>query len=611
MSQLPPSHTPSFRSVPEMWHHRVESTPDAEALFRRREGKWVSMTWREAGDRVQAMANGFLELGVEPESRICLISQTRLEWVLTDLAILCCGGATTTIYPSNTAEECAFIIRDCGAVVVVCDTDEQVQKLLKIREQLPALRRIVTFDGKATDDGFVVTLRDHETRGTTFAEGQPTVYDTTWRAIDATRLATLIYTSGTTGRPKGVMLTHDSWIYEAEALDALRFMSPADKQFLFLPLSHVFAKVMQVVMIRLGIPTAVDGDIDTLMTNLGETQPTWMGAVPRIFEKAYNKIVSSAKEGNSVKYSLFKWALEVGAEVSRERQAGREPRGALRVKYQLADRLVFSTVKQRFGGRLRFFISGGAPLAKEIAAFFHACDILILEGYGLTESSAATCLNRPDDFVFGTVGKPLPGTEVRVANDGEILIKGRGVMKGYYNLPEATADAFTADGWLRTGDIGVLLDSGHLKITDRKKELIITAGGKNIAPAHFQALLKSRCPYVSQVVMHGDRRPFCVALISIREPEVSKWARENNISFADYADLAAKPEVKRLIFGYVEEINRDLPSYETVKNIALLPEDITEANGQMTASLKVKRTVVEARYADTLEAFYRVTPDKM
>jgi long-chain acyl-CoA synthetase len=594
----------SFKSVADMWHHRIESTPESPAMIERRDGAWVSMTWREVGSRVRHVADALLALGLGAEERCAIIAETRVDWVIADVGILCAGGATTTLYPATPNEECQFILQDCGAIVVFCDTDEQVAKLRLLRDRIPSVRRVVTFRGSPGTDGWVQTLRQFEEEGRAFALACPGLYDVTRNAITPDRLATLMYTSGTTGRPKGVMLTHDAWVYEAEAIDALGIMSPADKQFLVLPLSHVFAKVLEVLFIRLGVLTVVDGDTDALITNLAETQPTWMGAVPRTFEKAYARIAARAKEGGRLQQGLFRWALETGAEVSRKRQKREEPGGLLKLRAAMADRLVLSDVKARFGGRIRFFISGGAPLSKEIAEFFHSCDLLILEGYGLTESCAATCVNTPDDFRFGTVGKPLPGTRVQIAPDGEILIRGRGVLKGYYTLPEDTAEALTPDGWLRTGDIGIVHESGHVEITDRKKELIITAGGKNIAPAHFQNLLKSRCPYVSEVLMHGDKRPYCVALVSINGEATGRWARVQKLSFTDYEDLARNVEVHRLIMGVVQEVNKELPPFEAVRKVALLPEDLTQENGALTPSLKVKRKVVEQRYSALLDRLY-------
>ena len=595
----------SFKSVPDMWHHRIHSTPGGDAMtYRDAENRWTTMSWREAGERSRAISSGLLALGIEREQRCCILATTSVEWILADMAILCAGGATTTIYPSSTPEECEYIINDCGAAYIFVDTDAQLQKLLAVREQLSHINKVVVMSGKGIKDDWVITLAALEKLGRDHEAANPNHYDEVSGSVSPGDMATLIYTSGTTGKPKGVILTHDAWVFESEAVDSMGIISPADKQFLFLPLSHVLAKVVQIVFIRLGVPTVVDGNIDTLVANLGETSPTWMCAVPRIFEKAYNRIVQNAKDGGGVKYALFRWALEVGQEVSQVRQQRKEPGGMLALKYAIADRLVFSKVKQTFGGKLRFFISGGAPLAPEIAQFFHACDILILEGYGLTESGAASCVNTPDDFIFGTVGRPVEGCEVKIADDGEILLHSRGNMKGYYNRPEATQESLSADGWLHTGDLGTVLDSGHVKITGRKKDLIITAGGKNISPAHFQNMLKGRSSYVSQVLMHGDRRSFCVALLTVDEDAITKWAKDKGISFTDYADLTQRKEVHDLLWADVEAINAELPSYETVKKLVICNEDWTIENGMLTPSMKVKRRVVEKAYENVLDAFY-------
>ncbi len=597
----------SFKSVPDMWHHRVRSTPDSEAMtFRGPDGHWTAITWRESGARVRNIANGLLALGLTREQRCCLLAATSHTWVLADMAILCSGGATTTIYPSNTPEECEYIIDDCDAVFVFCDSAAQVAKLVSVRNQLPDVRHVITFDGEPSDDGWVITLAELERQGEAWALDQPEAYDQVSQSIGSEELATLIYTSGTTGAPKGVMLTHDAWVYESEAIDALGIISPADKQFLFLPLSHVFAKVMQITFIRLGVPTVVDGDIPSLVANLGETRPTWMGAVPRVFEKAYNKIISTARARGGLSWRGFKWAVDIGTQYSRALQAGKQPGGWLRMQHQMADKLVFADIRERFGGRLRFFISGGAPLSPEIAEFFHACGILILEGYGLTESSAASLLNRPEDYRFGTVGKPLPGCEVRIGDDGELLINSRGVMVGYYNKPDATIRSLE-DGWLHTGDLARILDSGHVQITGRLKDLIVTAGGKNIAPTHFQGLLKARSPHVSQVLVHGDKRNFCTALVTINPESTGAWARDNGLSYANYADLASRPEVTTLIWDAVEAVNAELPSYETVKKIYVCPEDWTVDNGLLTATQKVRRNLVEDKYREVLEGFYEGT----
>jgi len=576
----------------------------------RRNGEWLTMTWREAEKVAREVANGLLAAGVRREQRCCILAETSPEWILVDMGILCAGAATTTIFPSSTCEECEYILANCEAVVLFCDA-QQLPKLAEVRKRLPLLRQVVVMRGTPDEGDEAETLDQFREEGRVFAAHYPDAYDRAHADIAPDSLATLMYTSGTTDEPKGVMLSHDAWVYESAAVDAMGLVSPADKQLLFLPLSHVFAKVLQVIFIRLGVPTVVDGDPDALLENMAATRPTWMGAVPVVFEKAWYRIQADAREGGRARHRLFTWAVGIGREVSRLRQERQEPTGLLRMRYALADRLVFRRVKDLFGGRIRFFVSGAAPLPREIAEFFHACDLLVLEGYGLTESCAASCFNAPDDYVFGTVGRPVPGTEVRIDEDGEILLSGRGVMQGYYKRPEDTAEAlFTDDqgrAWLRTGDIGALLPSGHLRITDRKKEIIITSGGKNIAPAHFQNLLKGRSPYISEVLLHGDHRPYCVALIAIDEENVRRWAAAQGIEATDYADLASKPEVEALIQAEVDAVNAELASHATVRKIALLPEPLTVADGALTPSLKVKRRVVEERYQDILDAFYEGT----
>jgi len=597
-------HASSFKSVPDMWHHRVDSTPGAEALMFRSGGDWQTLTWRKAAERVERIANALLAFGLENEQRCAIIAGTSAEWILADVAISCAGGATTTIYPSSTAEECAYILRDSETRLIFCDSLEQVHKLQSVAKQTPRLERIVLLAGEG--DG-ATTLEAFENEGAAWRKEHPDDYGERVASIELDHLATLMYTSGTTGLPKGVMLTHDSWVYEGEAIDALGMMNPADRQYLFLPLSHVFAKVMQVTFIRLGIPTVVDGSVDDLIVNLVETQPTWMAAVPRVFERAFNGIVAEARRAGGVRYATFKWALKVGTAMSEARQRGQAPSPGLRVQWAIADRLVFQKIKQRFGGKMRFFISGGAPLSPDIARFFHACDLLVLEGYGLTESSAASCVNRLDDYRFGTVGPPMPGCQIRIADDGEILIKGRGVMKGYHNQPAETTAALTEDGWLRTGDVGQILESGHLRITDRKKDLIVTAGGKNIAPAHFEQLLAGQSASIAHVVMHGDRRPFCSALVAIDEEAVGRWARARSLSFANYADLTTKPEVVSYVQGLVDIVNSTLPPFEQVRAFRLIDEPLSQDNGSLTPTLKVKRRVVEERYIDLLDAIYTGT----
>lgn len=596
----------SFRSVPDLWHHRIGSTPDAEAMRYRDRGEWRTMTWGEAGARVRAIGNALLALGLAPEQRCAVLADTTVEWILADFAILCAGGATTTVYPQAADAEVVYILSDCEAVAVFVDGPAQVERLVRLRPQLPRVRQVVLLHGGAPPgaDGWVVTLAEFERRGQAYGAEHPEAYTLAHRRVGPDSLATLMYTSGTTGPPKGVMLTHDGWVYEAEAIDALGFMNPADVHLLWLPLAHVFAKVLELTFVRLGIPTVVDGSADGLVANLHQTRPTWFAGVPRTFEKARDAILRSAELGSPVRRRLFRWALALGRRRSQAQQAGERIGVRMSVQLAIADRLVFQEIRDRFGGRLRFMISGGAPLPREVAEFFHALGVLILEGYGLTESSAASCVNRLDSYRFGTVGLPLPGCEVSIARSGEILLRSRGVMRGYWRRDAETRAALDADGWLHTGDLGRILNTGHVEITGRLKEIIVTAGGKNVAPSQFEERLRARCPYVSQAVVHGDGRPFCVALLTLDPGHAARWANDHGVKFADMADLATRPEVADLLQGYVDAVNRELASFEQVKRFAVLPEDFTLDNGLLTPSLKVKRREVERRYGALIEGLY-------
>lgn len=597
----------TFRSLAALWHHRVESTPDGDAMWHRAGGAWVRMTWREAGARVRTLADGFLAEGLRHGDRVAILATTRVEWVLADFAILCAGGATTAIYPTHTDAALSFILRDSGARFVVCDDVDQAQRLIALRGELPDVASVwvIDADGLEPGDGWVRPLEVLASIGARWAAAHPGAYDAARESVAPDDLATLIYTSGTTGEPKGVMLTHEAWVYETQAVDALGLAGPADLQFLFLPLSHVFAKVTEALFVHLGIPTVVDGDRDALLANLRDRGPTFLAGVPRTFEKGREGVLREVASRGPVARRLFDRALQVGAAMSRAKRAKQRPSLALRAEHAALDRAVLAPIRARFGGRLRFLISGGAPLSVDVAEFFWAIGLPILEGWGLTETAAATCVDTLTDPSLGSVGRPLPGSRVRIAEDGEILVSGPGVMTGYWNRPADTAEAFTEDGWLKTGDVGLLLPTGHLRITDRKKDLIVTSSGKNVAPSPIENAIKTRSPLFGDVVLHGDRRPYVVALVTLDPASAPRWARERGLSFTDLADLAARPEVRDEIRAHVDAVNRGLAPWETLKTFAVLPEPFTVENGLVTPTLKVRRRAVEARWADLLDALYR------
>lgn len=595
------------RSVPEMLLARAAATPDRRAFLHPDNCGWKTLTWRQTAEEARRIACGLLSLGLTPEDRCAIFSSTRIEWILADLGILCAGGATTTIYPANTPDECVYILKDCEAAFVFVENGELLAKFAARREELPNVRRIVLFDGLPEEGAWTITLSDLEELGRHYDAAHPEAFRAAVGGVGPDSLATLIYTSGTTGQPKGVELTHDCWVFEAEAVDALRMIDRDDVQYFWLPLAHVFGKVLEAVQIRLGFVTAVDGRVDRLVENLKVIRPTFICAVPRVFEKVHNRITGQARAAGGVKQKLFVWALQIGRKVSALRQAGKKPAGLLALQAAAADLLAGRKIRRLFGGRLRFFISGSAPLARELALFFHAFGVLILEGYGLTESSAATFVSLPEAYRFGTVGLAVPGMEARIAEDGEILLRGRGIMRRYHNLPEATAEAIDSEGWFHTGDIGELDRQGFLKITDRKKDLIKTSGGKYVAPQALESRLALHCRYVGQVLVHGNNRSFCAALITLNEAEIRAWAKEAGLDSKSLADLAKEQRVRELFQSAVQELNGSLPKHEAIKKFAILPAEFSVETGELTPSLKLKRRLVERRYASLLASFYEGT----
>ncbi|MEV6111411.1 AMP-dependent synthetase/ligase [Streptomyces sp. NPDC052109] len=608
-------------SVAALFLERVAATPDAEAYrypvapaSGQGPDDWKSLSWAQAAERVYAIAAGLVELGVQPEQRVALASSTRVEWLLADLGIMCAGGATTTIYPQTNADESAFILSDSESRVLIAEDAAQVAKAVEKRAELPDLTKVVVIDpaGVETND-WVTTLAELELRGAAFLEKQPELIKERVGAITREQLATLIYTSGTTGRPKGVRLPHDNWSYMAKAIASTGLVTMDDVQYLWLPLAHVFGKVLTSGQIEVGHVTAVDGRVDKIIENLPVVQPTYMAAVPRIFEKVYNGVAAKAREGGPAKYKIFQWAAEVAREYAKVTQDNFRRTGTasvpfgLAAKHKVADTLVYGKLREAFGGRLRACVSGASALAPEIGYFFAGAGIHILEGYGLTESSAASFVNPGEAYRTGTVGKPLPGTEVRIADDGEILLRGPGIMEGYHGLPEKTAEVLESDGWFHTGDIGELSPDGYLRITDRKKDLIKTSGGKYVAPAEVEGQFKAVCPYVSNILVHGADRNYCTALIALDEITLLDWAKENGLEGRSYAEIVAAPQTVEMVDGYVQQLNTGLQKWQTIKKFRLLPRDLDVEHGEITPSLKLKRPVVEREYKHLIDEMYAGT----
>jgi long-chain acyl-CoA synthetase len=587
-------------SVGAMLLRQVEASSSKEAFRYIEDDRWVSLSWTQTKDKAFQLAAGLLALGIEPEDRVAIASSTRMEWIVADLAIMCAAGATTTIYPSTQHEDVCFILADSESKFVFAEDDLQVNKVLDHLDELPQLITIVQLDGKV-DHAKVIGWADLEKLGRDYLDANPTAVDDVIAAIGPEDLSTVIYTSGTTGRPKGVRLVQDCWTYEGAAVEAFDIISADDLQYLWLPLSHVFGKALIAIQLYIGFTTAVDGRIDKIVENLAEVQPTFMCGAPRIFEKVRARVMTTASHG--VKAKIFDWAFGVGRKVSPMRLAGDEPSGLLAIQYSLADRLVFSKIKARMGGEIKFFVSGSAALSREVQEWFHAAGLLVLEGYGLTETCVPSCVNNPRAARFGTVGPPVPGTQVKIADDGEILIKGPGVMRGYHNMPEATAEALK-DGWFATGDIGELDEQGYLRITDRKKDLIKTSGGKYVAPQKVEGVVKAACPYVSQVLVHGEGRKYATALITLDPEAIEGWAKEQDLSYSSVEELAGSTEVRDLIDGFIVQANQQLERWETIKKFEILPSELSVDEGEVTPSLKIRRRAVQEKYADVLNSMY-------
>jgi long-chain acyl-CoA synthetase len=594
-----------YRSIPDMFLKRVAATPDGKAFAvpTPDDTGMVWLTWAQVGERAKAVAAGLRELGVGLEDRVAILSGTRLEWVLVDLGINCAGAATTTVYPTTEPEDAAYIVTDSGSKVLVAENPKQALKLAGVDT---SVTHVVLIDGLADAEATPpqITLAELEERGRAVLADRPGLIEEIVEGIAPDNVATLIYTSGTTGRPKGVQLLHHGWAWEGVAQEDLGLLEATDLQYLWLPLSHSFGKSLLCGILHVGVPTYVDGRVDKLVDMLSVVKPTLMCAAPRIFEKVYNRAVTTALGDGGAKAKIFSWAVRTGRRKVVLEQAGKPVGAVLKARYAVAEKLVFSKLQARLGGRLRVLVSGSAPLSRDIAEFFAAANLPIMEGYGLTETSAANFVNRVGKLKIGTVGQPFADLECKIDTDGEVLLRGAPVMRGYHNLPKETAEAFTEDGFFRTGDIGELDADGYLTITDRKKDLVKTSGGKYIAPSHIEGMFKAVCPYTSQAVVVGQARNFVTMLISLDEDAIAGWAKGGPLDGRGYEEICAAAETEKLIAGYIEELNGKLNRWETIKKFAILPRDLSIEAGEVTPSMKIKRRSVEANFAKEIDKMY-------
>jgi long-chain acyl-CoA synthetase len=589
-------------TLSQLFVEAVEEHDGPSAMQTKVGDVYQPISHRTLADRVRHVAFGLRALGVAASDRVAILSENRPEWAIADYACLLSGIADVPIYTTLPAEQVAYILRDSGAVAVFVSSEEQVEKVRSVRTELPALQHVIVFDENAAKGG-EIRLAALEAKGAaSMTLDAATRLRAEALAILPDHLATIIYTSGTTGEPKGAMLTHGNIASNVSAVIDLLPMGPSDVSLSFLPLSHIFERMVDYLMFAAGVSIAYVESMDTIAKNMLEVRPTIVVSVPRIYEKIFSRITDAAMRAGGAKRSIFQWARKVGERWTTLTLEGREPGPILALQHRIADKLVFAKVRAAVGGRLRYFVSGGAPLSVEINRFFFAAGLKILEGYGLTETSPVIAVNTPTRLTIGTVGPPIPGVEVMIASDGEILTRGPHVMKGYFNRPEATAEAIDSDGWFHTGDIGTL-ENGLLRITDRKKDIIVTAGGKNIAPQPIENQVRAN-KYVAQAVMIGDRRKFPLILVVPNFDQLERWAREQELAFKDYRDLIAHPLVKtkmeREVIGTLEKFAH----YEKPKKVVLIEQDFTIDSGELTPTLKVKRRTVDRKFRALIDAAY-------
>ncbi|SHI71534.1 long-chain acyl-CoA synthetase [Tessaracoccus bendigoensis DSM 12906] len=591
-------------SVGDMLRQRVEATPDKPA-FMAPDGAdgpntWKSFTWRESSAIIDRLAAGLLARGLNYEERVAICSNTRLEWILLDLAIALAAGATTTVYPNTGAEEVDYILADSGTKILVAEDAKQLAKVVDDQQLTAQIHTIVVLDTEGvTLDDRVLSYEQLLKLGVGHLAEHPQAVEDSIASTNRDSLSTLIYTSGTTGRPKGVRLNHISWVYEGVGVQHLELLGEDDLHYLWLPLSHVFGKALIACQLSIGFCTAVDGRIDHIVQGLGEVNPTIMCGAPRIFEKVRGAVLT----GNTgLKARISHWAFSVGYKTIDDRLAGRELKGLLAVQYKLADKLVFSKLKAKLGGRIKFMVSGAAKLSPQVQKWFYAAGILIVEGYGATETSAIAGVDHWRDPHLGTVGRQIPGIDAKVADDGELLLRGPIISPGYHNLPEQSAETFV-DGWYHTGDIAEILPSGHIRITDRKKDLFKTSGGKFVAPQKVESAIQANIPYIAQSIAVGDGRKYVSALVVLDPTLLQKWADKRGIQ-GSYAELSQRPEIHASIERAMERVNAKLERWETVKKFAILDHELTVENSGVTANMKIRRGVVAERYADLVAKLY-------
>jgi long-chain acyl-CoA synthetase len=591
----------TVETIGQLFINTIRSYPKDDLLKSKVDGAYVSLSSQAVWDRVKSLSLGFRALGLRPGEKLVILSENRPEWTMTDFAALAMGAITVPIYPTLMPEQIKYIINDSDARIVVCSNRDLWLKIEAVKKDLPAVAHYVMIDPEAVEG--VWALTEVMDKGKSFAQGRPDDFETTAAAVKPDDLASIIYTSGTTGVPKGVMLTHANFVSNIKVLRSVIEFTDRDVILSFLPLSHVLERMCTFAFLYTGATIAYAESIETVAENLIEVRPTIMVSVPRLFDKIYVRVTDQVLAGSALKKNIFFWALNVGKKHG-QAKINRQPiNGLLKFQYGLANKLVFSKILEKTGGHVRFFVSGGAPLSKDIAEFFYAAGLTVLEGYGLTETSPVIACNTFEKIRFGTVGPVIPGVEVKFAADGEILMRGPNLMKGYYKMEAETKEAIE-DGWFHTGDIGYLDGDGFLVITDRKKDLIVTAGGKNVAPQPIENILKSN-PYIANAVVVGVNRKFISALIVPDFDKLEAYARAGSIPFADRAELIAREDIRNFLLAEVTRSTPSLAPYERIRKISLLERDFEIEEGEITPTLKVRRGIVERKYKGLIDKLYQ------
>ena len=589
-------------SIPQVFFDRAAGRGGKTAHMVRRDGYWQEISWEQLRNTVRHLARGLLTLDLQAGDRVAILSDNRAEWVQCDLAVMAAAGITVPIFASSTPDQAAHVLRDAGVTALFIDTSAQLDKVLAMRTPVPSLKHLVMMVGSPPGDGTILTLAELLRRGREAADLDG-VLDERLQGLTPAHEATYVYTSGTTGPPKGVVQTHGNHLFMMESCGVITGLGEGNVHLLFLPLAHAFARLECFLAFHRGWTTAFAESFDALARNLREVRPQMLAGVPRVYEKIYAGVQAAAAD-SAVKRAILDWCVGVGRQAGRLRQQGAPLPLVLHLKQRLAHRLLFRKLHDALGGRLRVVISGGAPLARRVGEFFHAAGLPILEGYGMTEACPALAAGRHDSYKVGTVGPALPGVELRLEDDGEILARGPNIAKGYYRQPEATAEVFLDDGWFATGDIGEFDADGFLRITDRKKDLLVTAGGNSVAPQNIENLLTAD-PLISQAMVYGDRRPFLTAVLTLDAEAARAYAGELGIGGDTTAELAANPQIRILLEWRVQRVNQRLAPFETIKKFVIAREAFSEAGDELTPTLKVKRQVVTQKYRAELEALYR------